>query len=222
MVGGWIVQHLLERGEDPRAIRIMDLRPPQRYTITSRDIAFFNIDVSDSDTVASAFASPWPDAVRSSPLTVYHTVAYIKPSERKADFLSPYLNVNLEGTRNVLAAAKSAGCSIFIATSSASVCLKPPAYFAAPWRRHPLNILQVSENADPDNPDAPLEQYAGCYAYTKARAEKLVRDADSTKDGFRTGAIRPGHAIYGHGDENPMSIAYDYLRRGGSPTYVLA
>lgn len=220
MVGSWIVQHLLERGEDPQAIRIMDLRAPQRQAITSKDVAFIATDVSDADAVSTAFRSPWPDALASSQLTVYHTVAYIKPCDRKPDFLDLYLKVNVEGTRNVLAAAKSAGCSIFIATSSNSVCLKRPVYFTAPWCRYPKSFIQVRDNADPDSLDAPLSKFVGCYAYTKAKAEKLVREADCAKDGFRTGVLRPGHAIYGHGDENPMSIAYNYLSRGGSPTYV--
>lgn len=222
MVGGWIVQHLLERGEDAVAIRIMDLRTPQRHVVTSKDVVFTQTDVSDASAVSRAFEEPWPDAFYSAPLTVYHTVAYIKPYDRKADLLEPYLKVNVEGTRNVLAAARLAGCSIFIATSSNSVCLKRPVYFTAPWQKSPKNFFQIRDNADPETLDGPLSEYAGCYAYTKAQAEKLVRQADNVKDDFRTGVIRPGHAIYGHGDENPMSIAYNYLKRGGSPRYVLS
>jgi len=141
-------------------------------------------------------------------------VAFIHAGHRRADCLPKFMKVNVEGTKNVIGAAKSAGCDIFIATSSASICIKPTNFFLAPWNRYPKTYVQFSDNADP--PALKLENFAGCYAYSKAVAEKVVTDADSKKAGFRTGAIRPGHAIYGHGDENPNSIAYDYLARGGT------
>lgn len=120
----------------------------------------------------------------------------------------------------VLAAAKSAGCSILIATSSSSVSMRPRSFFALPWGKFPKDGFQVCNDLSMESLDRPLSDFFGCYAYSKARAEKLVREADDPENGFRTGVIRPGHAIYGHGDENPMSLTWDYLRRGGSPTWL--
>lgn len=222
-VGGWIVQHLLERGEDPQAIRIMDMRQSKRAIIVNNSVETIITDISDANAVSAAFTAPWPSHIATHPLTVFHTVAYIKPSDRAPDFLPPYLRINVHGTTNILRAAKSAGTTILITTSSASVALKRPAWFIPPWQRYPTNWLQVLPNADPPTAlglDAPLETFFSCYAYSKARAEKLVRDADDPATGFRTGAIRPGHAVYGHGEGNNMSIAYDYLRRGGVPTWI--
>ena len=164
-----------------------------------------------------AFNSPWPAKVAKLPLTVFDTVAYIHAGYGRADFLDKYMSVNVEGTRNVLEAAKSAGCDIFIATSSASIGIRPSNFLFPPWQKYPRNHLQVTDNADPPPLDK-LENFAGCYAYSKALAEKIVTDADNKKSGFRTGTIRPGHAIYGHGDQNPMAVIYDYLRRGGLQT----
>ena len=178
------------------------------------------VDVTDKASVTAAFDTPWPSEAANLPLTVFYTVAFIRATDRKADFLEPYIKVNVEGTRTVLTTAKNAGCTIFIATSSASISIKRTGHFFWPWQSYPANWLQVSDNADPGSLDAPLEAFFGCYPYSKARGEKLVRDADDKTGGFRTGVIRPGHAIYGHGDESPMSITYDYLRRGGAPTYV--
>jgi len=208
------------RGEDVSAIRIADLRPPQRPRVVKNKIQYIMTDVTEPEAVRRVFDTSWPPHVAHWPLTVFHTVAYIKPSERKADFLPTYLKVNVEGTRNVLVAAQSAGCSIFIATSSGSVAIKPNNFFIPPWRRHPRNWVQISPNAEPESLDAPLTKFAGCYPYSKARAEKIILEADNRRDDFRTGVIRPGHAIYGHGNANRMSIAFDYLERGGSPRYV--
>ena len=176
---------------------------------------YFETDVTDSSSVTAVFNHPWSPANAKLPLTVFHTVALIHPGERKADLLPKFIKVNVEGTRNVLEGARSAGCDIFIATSSASIAIRPQQFFFPPWQRYPKNFVQFSDNAEAEDINGGLEQFAGCYSYSKAQAEKLVRESDDKKGGFRTGAIRPGHAIYGHGDANPNSVVYDYLRRGG-------
>ena len=217
LVGGWIVNHLLERGEDPSAIRIIDITPSKRIEHLKNNISCFLADVSDPKSVESAFSKPWPSSVSQLPLTVFHTVAYISPSDRHPDFLPNYLAVNVNGTRNVLSAAKSSGASVFIATSSGSIGLKPIRYFPLPWERYPPGTIQILGNATPDF-SAPLSQFNSCYAWSKAQAEALVHVANSPS--FRTGAIRPGHAIYGTGVENPNSLTWDYLRKGGSPSWL--
>ncbi|KIX95048.1 uncharacterized protein Z520_09358 [Fonsecaea multimorphosa CBS 102226] len=219
LVGGWIVEHLIMRGENPSAIRIADLQAPRREHAVKQHVPYLKADVTDPASVSKVFTTPWPADHAELPLTVFHTVAFIHAGYRKADFLGKYMKVNVEGTENVLEAAKAAGCDVFIATSSSSVAIRPVNFFIAPWEKHPRNIVQLSDNADP--PPLNLENFAGCYAYTKALAEKLVRDADSKKDSFRTGAIRPGHTIYGHGDENRSSIVWDYLRREWLAPFVL-
>lgn len=207
------------RGEDPQAIRIADLQAPRRQLAVEHDVVFFKTDITDAASVARVFAHPWSPEHADRPLTVFHTVAFIHAGLRKADFLAPFMRVNVGGTENVLSAAKAAaGCDVFIATSSASIGIRPVRFFFPPWQRYPANFVQFSSNAEPKDLDAPLERFAGCYAYSKARAESVVRRADDRQGGFRTGAIRPGHAIYGHGDENPSSIVYDYMTRGYLPT----
>jgi nucleoside-diphosphate-sugar epimerase len=217
LVGGWMVEHLLLRGEDPAAIRILDLVPPRRDLAIRNKVAYFRVDISDRAAVDKFFDSPWPEKVANQPLTVLHTVAYIHAGYGTADFLPPFIKVNVQGTRNLLESARAAGCEIFLSTSSASIAIKPLNYWIPPWNQYPKNFTQFMGNADPMPLDR-LENFAGCYAYAKAHAEKLVTDADNKKAGFRTGAIRPGHTIYGHGDENANDLVYDYMRRGGVPT----
>ncbi|KAH0846118.1 hypothetical protein AYO21_10101 [Fonsecaea monophora] len=218
LVGGWLVEHLIMRGENASAIRIADLQAPRRDQAVKQRVPYFKADVTDAASVSKVFTTPWPAEHAQLPLTVFHTVAYIHAGYRKVDFLDTYMKVNVEGTENVLNAAKAAGCDVFIATSSCSTAIRPLDFFIYPWEKHPRNFVQLSENGEP--PPLKLENFAGCYAYTKALAEKLVRDADSKRDSFRTGAIRPGHTIYGHGDQNKNSVVYDYLRRGGLQTWL--
>ncbi|KAI1611818.1 putative 3-beta hydroxysteroid dehydrogenase/isomerase family protein [Exophiala viscosa] len=220
VVGGWIVEHLILRGQDPNAVRIADLQAPRRQRAVEHNVPYFKTDVTDARSVAKVFEHPWPHEHAHLPLTVFYTVAFIHPGLRKADLLPRFMKVNVEGTRNAVNAAKSAGCDVFIVTSSVSIAMKPVNLLFAPWKEYPDSFVQFSDNAEPNDMEGPLEDFAGCYAYSKARAEKLVRDADDKKSDFRTGAIRPGHAIYGHGDANPSSVVYDYLRRGGMPSWL--
>lgn len=211
------MQHLLMRGENPDAIRIVDMNPPTRKDTIDK-VDYVKADVSDVNTVKSAFQKTWPKSTTALPLTVFHCVAYINVRDRHPDMLAPYLKVIVQGTENVLETARQSGATCFITTSSASVALRPPSYFPYPWQRWPKDIYQLVPNADVSSYSSPLEEFAGCYAWTKMKAEDIVLKANSPA--FLTGTIRPGHAIYGHGANNPSSFTYDYLRRGGSPSWI--
>lgn len=76
------------RGEDPKAIRILDLVPNTRPEVVAADVAFHKTDVTDSNSVAAAFEAPWPSSVKNLPLTVFHTVAMINPAVRDIYTLS--------------------------------------------------------------------------------------------------------------------------------------
>jgi nucleoside-diphosphate-sugar epimerase len=215
LVGNWIVTHLLARGEDPTAIRILDLQsPPQE--ILNQGVAFVKVDITDAKAVQAAFAQPWPQKVASLPLTVFHNAAVIRPGERHKAFLQFCARVNVDGTRNVLTAAKQHCASCFISTSSGSVLIRRPSFWIAPWTKWPKGVVQVLSDAT----ETPKEhdQFFGNYAVSKAEAERIVRAADSIESKFRTGCIRPVNGIYGVGD---TTITGMYLLKGGAPTYVL-
>ena len=152
------------RGEDPKAIRIIDLVPNTRPEVVEAKVAFHKTDVSDPQAVAAAFEAPWPDSVQKLPLTVFHTVALINPADRKPMFLAPLVKVNIDGTRHVLQSAKDAGASCFVACSSGSVGMKVASYFPWPWQRWPKDIFQFCENSDPPiSMDARLEDWPIAY-----------------------------------------------------------
>lgn len=215
-----MVEHLLMRGERPEAIRILDLTPPTRRNVVDSSVEYIRTDVTKQAAVQEAFQKQWVSDVETLPLTVFHCAAFIRPSDRKADFLPPYIKNNIQGTKVVLQAARAANTSCFIVTSSASIAIREISYFPWPWQRWPRNLFQVLPNAEPENLRAPLENFRSCYAWSKAQVEIAVRDANDPQSGFLTGAIRPGHAIYGHGIEATTSLTYDYLRRGGSPSWL--
>lgn len=210
------MQHLLMRGENPDAIRISDMSSPIKEE-TAGKVDCVKTDITSIDSVQHAFRKPWPKSIASKPLTVFHCAAYISSQDRHRSMLPKFQNVNIKGTENVLTAAHESGASIFIATSSASIAIRPPSYFPYPWQRWPKDIFQVRPNAEPLPSDTPPEGFAACYTWSKMKAEELVLKAN--RDGFLTGTIRPGHAIYGAA-QTTSSVTFDYLQRGGVPSWL--
>ena len=92
-MGGWIILHLLARGEDPRRIRILDIRAPSRKEFVSgvaRDVDFVQTDITDLASVEAAFAAPWTEgsAALEHGLTVFQGASLLRYIER-AEFLLP-------------------------------------------------------------------------------------------------------------------------------------
>jgi len=217
LVGNWIVTHLLARGENPAAIRILDLQPP-REQVLNQGVVFIKTNITDKTAVSDAFTQSWPSKeVDQLPLTVYHTAAVIRPAERHKALLHLCTTVNVGGTRNVLEAAKAVGASCFIATSSGSVGLRRASFWISPWTKAPKRLVQVLSDQAGDQPRE-HDQFFGNYAVSKYQAENLVRGADSAESGFRTGCIRPANGIYGIGADGSGSILGFYLRSGGNST----
>lgn len=215
LVGGWITSHLLARGENPSAVRVLDLQSPTQ-DILEQGVGFVKTNITDELAVTTAFQQPWPESVTQLPLTVYHTAATIRPQERLEMFLPLCSKVNIDGARNVLNAAKRAGASCFISTSSGSVTLHKMSFWVAPWTRLPKRAFQVlSDEAKlPERHD----EFFGNYAVTKVEAERMVCAADNPSSNFRTGCIRPANGIYGIGGDTAMTITGVYLRNQRTPT----
>ncbi|KAJ5774493.1 hypothetical protein N7457_009389 [Penicillium paradoxum] len=217
LVGAWIVSHLLARGEDPKAIRILDLASPEQ-NILSQGVGWIKTNVTDELAVTAAFAEPWNATVTKLPLTVYHTAAVIRPQDRLKSFLPLCSKVNVDGTRNILNASKLAGATVFISTSSGSIALHQPNFWIAPWATEPSRVVQVI--SDSTKLPESHEQFFSNYAVTKTEAERLVRAADDLTSNFRTGCIRPTNGIYGTGGEANAAVTDIYLRNGGNPTWA--
>ncbi|KAI0913656.1 3-beta hydroxysteroid dehydrogenase/isomerase [Ustulina deusta] len=218
-VGGQIILHLLLRGEPPESIRIVDLKKVERadmMTGAAAKVAFAQADITSPSATKAAFDKPWPKSVAKLPLTVFHTAALIIPGERTMGTFELIKRVNVDGTQNVMDAAKAAGATIFIATSSASVAHRPATYWGNPFRRWPKNYFQLIDESDFDEPLRPHSQFFGNYAHTKAIAERIVCQANSPN--FRTGAIRPSNAIYG--SSNGDVVVGEVLRSQGTQSWM--
>ena len=121
--------------------------------------------------------------------TVFHVAARVGVWGRPADFQRD----NVHATRALLSAAKSAGVSRFIYTSTPSVVYNG------------LDLAGVDESL-PLTDDCPSP-----YPLTKARAERAVLAA-STR-GFETVALRP-HLIWGIGDPHLVPRVLARARAG--------
>ncbi|KAI1438105.1 hypothetical protein GGR50DRAFT_641555 [Xylaria sp. CBS 124048] len=219
LVGGCIVLQLLARGTPPTHIRILDIRQTERSDMMKsaqvKSVGFVPTDITSRASVDKAFTIPWPASAAGLPLTVFHTAAVILASDRSAHSYAFPESVNVKGTANVLAAAKAAGASVFSATSSGSIAIRPVGTWVAPWAKEPRDFFQVLDTRDFNLPLRKREGYFGNYPASKAVAERLVCDAD--QEGFRTGAIRPANGVYGNPTDNTVG---DPLSRAVMPTWV--
>ena len=120
---------------------------------------------------------------------VVHLAAKVAISGPEAE----YQQVNVEGTRALLAAAREAGVLRFVQVSSPSVA-------------HAGSSL-VGAGADPADP----VRARGPYARTKAAAELLALAADAP--GFAVVAVRP-HIVWGPGDPQLVARVVNRSRQG--------
>ncbi|KAG2368645.1 NAD-P-binding protein [Suillus spraguei] len=224
-LGGWVIIQLLQRGEDPKKIRILDIRPPTRLDLRTglaAQVAFFQVDISHAKAVVDAFQAPWPDCDPSETapeVTVFHTAANIRFYERHLVLLPRSSKVNHEGTQNVVNAARSIGVTILIYTSSGSISVRRARFWLWPWEKHPKHFVQVINDDDNLIPKY-HDHFFSNYAASKVLGERVVRAVDGSQSGektLRTGCIRPGNGVFGPGGDLSCGA---YLVRKHNPTWV--
>lgn len=210
LVGGYIVLQLLERGQPPESIRIIDFRAPNRDDMThgaAADVDFVQADISSAESTERAFAKPWSRELRKLPLTVFHTAAVIVPADRSRLEYAFCEAVNVRGTQHVADAAKRAGADVLISTTSASISIHPVTLWVAPWKlwsktKWLRNFWQVLDERDFFLPLRKREEYYANYSASKAAAERIVCGANSEL--LRTGCIRPANGVYGNPTDNTV------------------
>ena len=119
----------------------------------------------------------------------FHAAAYVKDWGLRKDFEGG----NVDGTKNALEAARSAGVGRFVHVGSEAALLAG----------QPL--VDADETA-PLRPDSPA-----FYPSTKAKAEQAVRAANS--DGFATVVVRP-RFVWGVGDTSVLPAIKAQVERG--------
>lgn len=208
LVGGYIILQLLERGQPPNTIRIVDFQKPHRRDQLDHalfgEVDFQETDISSAESTNAAFCEAWEPSAAGLPLTVFHTAAVIIPSAR-SELVNGFCEaVNVGGTENVLAAARRAGADVLVSTSSASISIRPVGLWVKPWQwdSTPRGYCQVLEESDFFRPLRSHGDFFGNYPASKARAERIVCGANSRE--LRTGCIRPANGVYGHPTDNTV------------------
>ncbi|KAF4972338.1 hypothetical protein FSARC_1060 [Fusarium sarcochroum] len=218
LVGGYIILQLLARGTPPKSIRIIDIRKTERDDMLAGQatlVDFIQTDIVSKPSVDKAFSKPWEPSIAHLPLTVFHTAAVIIPSARSKHLYKFPEAVNVQGTKNILAASRAAGADIFSSTSSASISIRPVKVFTSPWARHLPHYWQILDDQDFFKPLRRHEEYFGNYPFSKAVAERLV--CAENESSFRTGCIRPANGVYGNPTDNPVG---SLLVNKAHPTWI--
>ncbi|KAL4068581.1 hypothetical protein V8B97DRAFT_1872985 [Scleroderma yunnanense] len=227
-LGGWIVHQLLQRGEDPKRIRVLDVRLPTRpdlRTGKAQHVTFLKVDISNVTAVSNAFQVPWPQTGTGGDsdkgeITVFHSAANIRFYERVLALFSRSTDVNYEGTKNVTSSSKDIGASILIYTSSGALAVRRTRFWLWPWETRPRFFVQLLWDDDNLIPKR-HEHFFSNYAASKRLGERVVREADKSPSGrsriLRTGCIRPGNGIFGPGGD---ILCGAYLVRKHNPTWV--
>jgi nucleoside-diphosphate-sugar epimerase len=174
--GTEVVERALALGHD---VRIFDLEPPAEPGRAT----YVRGDVRDRDALVAAC-----EGVD----VVLHNVAQVPLAKDHELFWS----VNVLGTANVLLAARDAGVTKVVHTSSSAI-------FGIP------DDNPVTE----DTPGRPLE----AYGRAKLTAEVLCRDA--VRAGLDVTIVRP-RTILGHGRLGIMAVLFEFVAEG-APVFVL-
>ena len=203
----------MARGEDPKNIRILDIRAPTRTDLTqgpAKLAEFIRTDITDEESVTASFTKPWPSAAsRDSDITVFCTAASIRYYEKHPALIPLSAKVNVTGFENVIKGSLACGATILITTSSGSVGVKRTRFLLAPWESEPEFFTQVLRDNSKESA-RPHRTFFSNYGYTKMVGEARVLSADKSSGAggkvLRTGSIRPGNGVYGVGGDQLVEM----------------
>jgi nucleoside-diphosphate-sugar epimerase len=174
--GTELVDRALARGD---RVRVLDVHEPEPRDGVEVVVA----DVRDRDAVTDAC-----EGVD----VLLHNVAQVPLAKDRELFES----VNVEGTANVLLAARARGVAKVVHTSSSAI-------FGIPEHNPVIE----------DSPGRPLE----AYGRAKLEAEALCREAAAS--GVDVTIVRP-RTILGHGRLGIMAVLFEFVAEG-APVFVL-
>jgi dihydroflavonol-4-reductase len=180
--GGHLAQYLSGRGDEVRVL----VRPRSRERFDRSPLPGKGVIAVDGDLMDAASLGRAVDGVE----VVYHIAATYREAGQPD---SAYRAINVEGTRNVLDAAKAAGVARVVHCSTGGV---------HGHIEHP-----------PANEDAPFNP-GDVYQETKLAAEKLAREFGAAND-LDVVVARP-IGIYGPGDKRFL-LMFRGLARGRFP-----
>jgi len=198
LIGAQVVARLVARGDQVTAFqRGVTARPSVPTVDGGIDAARADTRVVDPAQDASAATVVLGDVANAAAVAAavdgHDAVIHLAAKVGVTGTRDEYTRANVDGTRTVLDAARTAGVTRFVHVSSPSVA-------------HGGDAL-VGAGVGPADPTATR----GHYATTKAEAELIALDASA--DGFAVTAIRP-HLVWGPGDTQLIGRIVDRARQG--------
>lgn len=175
-LGSHVVEALLHRGES--AVRVVDRVPSGLFApeLAAGRVAFYHGDIRDAACMRQACRGVD---------TVFHTAAAVNYwSDLPFEYDAVHA-VNVQGTKQVIAACLAEGVKQLIFTSSVSVVV-------------PRDVLRRPLELADETVPYPAAPFLCHYIQTKAEAEQLVRSANG-QGSLLTAAVRPG-GLYGPRD----------------------
>ncbi len=184
-IGSRVAQAYLQAGHQ---VVVIDNLARGQYAHVPMGVAFYNVDICDQLAVHEAIERERPDIV-----SHHAALVFVRESQR---FPGDYLRVNLDGTRNVLKAAREAGArKVIFASSGGAVYGDPPE-------------LPIREEA-PRLPRSP-------YGETKLRAEDaLLAEGDE----LEVVILRYGN-VYGPGQDHSVVTKFAAALRDGKQPII--
>ncbi|KAF2201118.1 hypothetical protein GQ43DRAFT_394942 [Delitschia confertaspora ATCC 74209] len=183
-LGHHIVKLIVER-HPATQVSVLDLRTELNRN-SNTNVSYHNCDITSVGAVQQIFSKIQPDVV-------IHTAGANLIAKNEVHY-----KVNVDGTKNLLAAAEKTGVKVFVYTSSASVIYNPKTELI---------------NADESWPLVMGKDQPEYYTHTKAIAEKAVLEANRGETGMLTCAIRPA-GIFGEGDVQTLPKMVSAYQKG--------
>lgn len=190
-LGSHIITALLEQHPEAK-LSVLDITKPSEWKATWEDITFYQVDVTQTEEVQNAILD-------ARPTVVIHSAGIVPSgSDRYSNRLrSKVYSVNVEGTKNVLDAAKQAKAAAFIYTSSITI------------------ITDDNANDYPNfDETTPIGAASLIYGASKTTTEPLVLAENG--DNFLTCALRPS-VICGPGDTQLVPTIHACIAKGETP-----
>lgn len=184
-IGSWLARACLQAGQ--RVVVVDNLARGQRQQLLEK-VAFYEVDICDLAALRQVVLRERPDI-----LSHHAALVFVRESQRLP---ADYSKVNLDGTRNVLKAAREAGADKFIfASSGGAVYGDPPG-------------LPIRE----DTPRLPRSP----YGETKMRAEDALL---AEGEGLEIAILRYGN-VYGTGQDHSVVTMFAAALRDCVPAVI--
>lgn len=188
--GGYVGSHLGRALHDlGHDVVLLDVREPKIFL--SEGMRFIKGDISDFDTISSAF-----DGVD----CVYHLASF-GMSGREQLNKGLIEKINVQGTENVIKACQQSSTCRLVYTSTYNVVFGG----------------QEINNGDESLPYWPIDKHPDHYSRTKAFAEMKVLKANGVEvkngDQLKTCSLRLA-GVYGPGEERHLPRIVSYIQKG--------